>query len=89
MLSGPLLAMAVIAALLGWLVTWIAAWRYGRRRALVVPILALAAVAVLVWRTGQSGGHDLMGVVPVALALGGPAVAGAMLGLVFAPGRDS
>lgn len=87
-MAGPLLAIALGSALTGWLVTWVVAWRYGRRWALAVPVLSLLAVGLLVWRTTQSGGHDGMGIAVVAMVLGGPSVAGALLGLVFAPGRN-
>jgi hypothetical protein len=84
-MAGPLLAMALGSALTGWIVTWIVAWRYGRLWALVVPALALLAVGGMVWRTTGAGGHDAMGVAVVAMALGGPSVAGALLGLFLAP----
>lgn len=70
-------------ALLSALITWAAARRYGRLRALVIPFLALVAVAVLVFRANGMAAADAMQMTAVAMVFAGPAVAGGLLGLVL------
>lgn len=70
-------------ALLSALITWAAARRYGRVRALVVPVLALVAVAVLVLRAHGLVASDAMRMTAFAMVFAGPAVAGGLLGLVL------
>jgi hypothetical protein len=82
-----LLALGVGSGLLSAVLTWAVARRYGRARALVVPVLALAAVAVMLGRAGAAGGHEAMGAISAALVLAGPAVAGGLLGLVLSGWR--
>jgi hypothetical protein len=79
-----LIAMSGAAALFAAVVTWAMARRYGRRRALVVPVLAMLAAVFTVVRAGMLGEGD--GILRAALAMGfaGPAVAGALVGLVLA-----
>ena len=84
-----LLALGLGTALLTGALTWAAAWRYGRRRAIVVPILALAAIGLQVWRGMGRGGHDAMNLAAVALALAVPAVIGALLALVLSGRRKA
>ncbi|MFN6924864.1 MAG: hypothetical protein ACK4P8_04375 [Tabrizicola sp.] len=71
------LGMTLLSALL----TWAAAWRYGRRRALVVPVLALVAVAVLALRAQGLDAGQATQTIAFAMVFAGPAVAGALLGL--------
>ncbi|WP_135450225.1 MULTISPECIES: hypothetical protein [Tabrizicola] len=71
------LGMTFLSALL----TWVAAWRYGRRRALVVPVLALVAVAVLALRGQGLDAGQATQTIAFAMVFAGPAVAGALLGL--------
>ena len=86
-MQGPLLAIGLGTVLLVAVVTWAVARRYGRVRALVVPILALASVAVLVWRAGGVDAHLAMGMVAVATGLAGASVAGALIGIYLARWR--
>ena len=78
-----LLALGSGTAALTALLTWAAARRYGRPRALVIPVLALVAVAGLVWRTHGTGGQAGMGITAATVVLAGPAVAGGLLGLAL------
>lgn len=87
-MHGPLLAIGLLAALLSGAVTWAVASRYGRSRALVVPLLALASVAVLVWRAKGTEAHYAMGTIAVAVVLSGASVAGALVGITLARWRQ-
>jgi hypothetical protein len=79
-----LIAMAAGAALFAAVVAWAMARRYGRRRALVVPVLAIAAAVFSVIRADGLGHGDIVMRVALAIGFAGPAVAGALVGLVLA-----
>lgn len=70
------------------LMTWAVARRYGARRALVVPFLALAAVGLLVWRAARLSSLDAMWITAVAVGLVGPSVAGALVALLLVRRTD-
>ncbi len=82
-----LLALGLGAAVLSALLTWAAARRYGRSRGLLIPVLAMLAVAVQLWRSTGTAGHDPLWAAIVALIFAGPAVAGGLLGLALAGRR--
>ena len=82
-----LLALGLGSAVLSGLLTWAAVWRYGRRRAIAVPITALVAIGVLMWRGAERGGHEAVVLSAYALTFAGPAVAGALLALMLAGRR--
>lgn len=71
-------------AILSGGMTWAVARRYGRWWALVVPILALAAVGLMIWRASQMSSHDATGMTAVAVGLVGPSLAGALFGMALA-----
>jgi uncharacterized membrane protein YfcA len=79
-----LIAIAGLAALIAALMGWAMARRYGRRRALVVPMLAIAAAIVSVFRANGLEPDDALPRLAIAMALTGPAVAGALVGLMVA-----
>jgi phosphotransferase system glucose/maltose/N-acetylglucosamine-specific IIC component len=83
-----LIGMAAGAALFAAVVAWAMARRYGRRRALVVPVLAIVAAVFSVVRADGLGEDDMLARVALAMGFAGPAVAGALVGLVLA-GRKS
>ncbi len=83
----PLIGMAAISALIAALVGWAVARRYGQRRALAVPVLAVAASAVTIWRAAGLDPADALEKIALAMAFAGPSVAGALLGLVLARPR--
>jgi NADH:ubiquinone oxidoreductase subunit K len=84
----PYLAgLALVAAGLTGLFTWGVARRYGRRRALLVPLLALGAILFLMARSGTSGVGQGQLLAAFAVTLAGAAVAGGLVGLLFAPPR--
>jgi cytochrome bd-type quinol oxidase subunit 1 len=87
-MHGPLIAMAGFAALIAAVLGWAMARRYGRRRALVVPVLAVAAGVVSVLRAGGLDPSDMIMRAAFAMGFAGPAVAGSLVGLVLA-GRQS
>jgi Na+/alanine symporter len=76
-----LLAAGLAAAVLAGVITWGVARRYGRRRALLVPMLAMIATLLAIWRANAMGTADAMAISAAAFIFGGPAVAGALLGL--------
>lgn len=78
-----LLGLGLGSALLTAVMTWAVARRYGRRRALVVPILALVAVGLMVGRAGMADPEAAVQALSAAAMLGGPAVAGGFLGLAL------
>jgi hypothetical protein len=82
-----LLGLGLGTAVLSGLLTGIAAWRYGRRRAIAVPILALAAIGLLMWRGAGRGSEHAMTLGVFAMIFAGPAVAGGLLGLALAGRR--
>jgi hypothetical protein len=84
----PLILMAGVAALIAGLVAWAMALRYGRRRALVVPVLAMAASVVSVVRAVGFEDTDMLVRVAFAMGFTGPAVAGALVGLALARTKD-
>jgi hypothetical protein len=79
-----LIAMAAAAALFAAVVAWAMARRYGRRRAMVVPVLAILAAVLSVARAGGMGDGDALPRVALAMGFAGPAVAGALVGLALA-----
>ncbi len=81
---GPLIGMAALSALVAALLAWGVARRYGRGRALVVPVLAVVVSAVTIWRATGLEPSDGMAKIALAMAFAGPAVAGALLGLALA-----
>lgn len=84
----PLIAMAGIAALIAGVLAWAVARRYGRRRALIVPVLAVAASIVSVVRAGGMDGTDALARAAFAMGFAGPSVAGALVGLALARRKD-
>jgi hypothetical protein len=84
----PLIVMAGISALVAGVLAWAMALRYGRRRALVVPVLAILASIVSVVRAGGLDDTDALARAAIALGFAGPAVAGALIGLVLARPRE-
>jgi hypothetical protein len=78
-----LLGLGVGAAVMTALFTWLAARRYGRRLAVLVPVLAVLAVGFVLWRARALGPGEALGFASYAAALIGPAVAGGLLGLVL------
>jgi phosphotransferase system glucose/maltose/N-acetylglucosamine-specific IIC component len=79
-----LIVMAAVAALFAAVVAWAMARRYGRRRALVVPVLAILAALFTVVRAVALEEGDAILRVSLAMGFAGPAVAGALAGLVLA-----
>lgn len=79
-----LIAIAVTVALFASVVAWAMARRYGRRRAMVVPVLAVLAAVASVVRAGGLDDGDVVSRVALAMGFAGPAVAGALAGLVLA-----
>ncbi len=86
-MHGPLLAIGLLTVVLAALVTWAIAWRYGRSRAMIVPLLALASVAVLLWRATRMEAHHAMSLIAVAVILAAASVAGALIGVALARWR--
>lgn len=84
----PLIMMAGIVALIAGALAWAMAWRYGRRRALIVPVLAVAASVVSVVRASGMEDTDMLVRVAFAMGFAGPAVAGALVGLALARPKD-
>lgn len=84
----PLIAMAGVAALIAGALSWAMARRYGRRRALVVPLLAVVAAVISVARASGLDDTDGFARVVIAMGFAGPAVAGALVGLALARTRD-
>jgi 4-amino-4-deoxy-L-arabinose transferase-like glycosyltransferase len=80
----PLVAMAAVAALIAGVLAWAMARRYGRRRAMVVPVLILAAAVLSVLRVSGLDPADALARAAHALGFAGPAVAGALAGLALA-----
>jgi methionine-rich copper-binding protein CopC len=83
-MTGVLLAVAVVNALVVGLVAWAMSRRYGAGRAMLVPLIAMLAAGFMVWRSVSVDGHDPMGVVASAFLIAGPWVLGAFLGLAVA-----
>jgi hypothetical protein len=86
-MHAALLAIGLLTVLLSAAMTWGAAMRYGRSRAMIVPLLAVLSVAVLLWRATGMEAHQAMGMIAVAVMLSTAAVAGAMIGIVLARWR--
>jgi phosphotransferase system glucose/maltose/N-acetylglucosamine-specific IIC component len=84
----PLIGMAALSALIAALLGWGTARRYGQRRALAVPVLAVAASAVNLWRASGLEPSDAMEKIALAMAFAGPSVAGALLGIALARPRQ-
>jgi hypothetical protein len=77
----PLVLTGVLTAALCGLMTWAAARRYGRRRALVVPLLAMVAITLMLWRMSGVQAAQAMEVAAIGAAIAGPSIAGALVGL--------
>jgi hypothetical protein len=86
-MHGPLLAIGLLTVVLSAAMTWAVAARYGRSRALVVPIMALVSVAVLLWRASGMEAHHAMEMIAVAVILAAASVAGALVGVALARWR--
>ena len=86
-MHGPLLAIGLLTTLLSALMTWAAAARYGRNRAMIVPLLALASIAALIWRASGMDMHRALTMTSVAVVLAGASVAGALIGVALARWR--
>ncbi len=86
-LRNLVLTLGLGMALLSAVITWAAARRYGRKRALVVPILALVAVGALVFRAHGTVADEAMRMTAFAMLFAGPAVAGGLLGLILSGRR--
>jgi hypothetical protein len=76
-----LIVMGGVTALMAGLLSWIVARRLGARWALALPVLALAAMVALLFRSGGLGFHDGIGLVAAAIVVAAPALAGAGLGI--------
>jgi hypothetical protein len=72
-----------VSALVGLVVGWLVAWRYGRRRALVVPVLAMVVAVVNVFRGAGLDAPEALARVAFATAFAGPSVAGALVGILL------
>lgn len=79
--------MGLGAALVAGLIGWGMARRYGWQRALVVPLLALLALVIILWRAGAMNFHDGIGLVAAAVVFAAPTLVGALLGIVLASRR--
>ncbi len=84
---GHLVAMGLGAALVAGLIGWGMARRYGWQRALVVPLLAVIALAMILWRSRSMNFHDGLGLVAAAVVFAAPTLVGALLGIVLASRR--
>jgi hypothetical protein len=84
----PLIMMAGIAALIAGVLAFAMARRYGQRRALVVPVLAVLASIVSLVRASGMEDTDLLARAAIAMGFAGPAVAGALVGLALAQRKD-
>lgn len=82
-LATYLLALGLGTALLTAVMTWLAAWRYGRGRAMAIPVLALVALGILMWRVAGEGGAVALDLGAFGLIFAGPVVAGGLLGLLL------
>jgi hypothetical protein len=80
----PLIAMAGVSVLIAGVVAWAVARRYGRRPALGVPVLAVAASIVSAVRVGGLEDGNAVARVAIAMAFAGPAVVGSLVGLALA-----
>jgi hypothetical protein len=83
-MTGVLLAVAMMNALVVGLIAWAMSRRYGARRALLVPVVGLLAGVFMVWRSMVVDGHDPLAVLVSAFLIAGPWVVGAFLGLALA-----
>jgi hypothetical protein len=83
-MTGVLLAVALMNALVVGLIAWAMARRYGSGRALLVPVVGLLAGAFMVWRSMVVDGQDPVAVLVSAFLIAGPWVVGAFLGLALA-----
>ena len=86
-MGGPLLAVGLGGAIMAGIIGWAVALRYGWMRALFVPLLALLALAVILWRARFLDFHDGIGLAAVAVVLVAPTLVGALLGILLAARR--
>ena len=83
-MTGVLLAIAAVNALVVAVIAWAVARRYGPGRALLVPVVGLLAAVFMVWRSVSAYGRDPLEVLALAFLIAGPWVLGAFLGLAVA-----
>jgi glucose-6-phosphate-specific signal transduction histidine kinase len=83
----PLVVMGLGTALLAALIGWGMAARYGWQRALAVPVLALVALAITLWRASFLDLTDGIEAEVAGLAIAAPVLVGAFLGIVLAARR--
>ncbi len=76
MMHHPLLVAVSIGLALGGTISWAVAARHGTRQALIIPVPAVLASLLVVWRSG--GGSAAL-----VLAIAAPVVAGALLALLI------
>ena len=86
-MDGLLIGMGLGCALLAGLIAWAVAMRHGWIRALVVPLLALVALGVILWRASFLDFHQSIGIAAVAMVFVAPTLVGAFLGIVLATRR--
>jgi glucose-6-phosphate-specific signal transduction histidine kinase len=84
---GPVVAMGLGTALLAALIGWGMAARYGWRRALAVPVLAVVAMAITLWRASFLNLNDGIEAEAAGLVLVVPVLVGAFLGIALAARR--
>ncbi len=82
-----LVAFGLGAALLAGGIGWAMALRHGWRRALVVPALAVVALAAMLWRASVLNFHDGMGIAAAAVVFAAPTLVGALAGILIAARR--
>ncbi len=78
-----LIVMALVTALGAGLLSWIVARRIGTRWALALPVLALAAMIVILARSQGLGFHDALGMTATAAVFALPVLVGAMAGILL------
>jgi hypothetical protein len=83
----PLVVMGLGTALLAALIGWGMTARYGWQRALAVPVLALVALAITLWRASFLDLTDGIEAEAAGLAIAAPVLVGAFLGIVLAARR--
>jgi len=81
--AGVGLAGAAVAGVLGWGLARGYGWRVG----LIVPLVALLSLIAVLWRARGLGLADSFDLAAKALVVAGPALAGALLGVVLAAQR--
>ncbi|MCX7287359.1 MAG: hypothetical protein NTW20_07300 [Rhodobacterales bacterium] len=82
-MHGTVLLIGLVTVVLSAAMTWGVARRYGRSRALIVPLMAVLSVGVLMWRASGMEAHQAMGMIAVATVLAGASMAGALIGVML------